>query len=67
VNIEGSSFLHFDDWRGRSGHPSWVRNFMIPATIRGRARKEKALKSIENKAEDKRLTKRKRHGTKRVS
>ena len=62
VNVEGKSWLHFDDWQGKSGHPAWMRNFMIPATMRGRARKEKALKNIENKVKDKELTKRKRHG-----
>ena len=20
-NVEGSAFLHFDDWKGKSGHP----------------------------------------------
>jgi hypothetical protein len=60
VNVEGSSFLHFDDWRGKSGHPSWIRNFMIPAMMKGRTKKEKALKKIENKTKDKLLAKRKR-------
>ena len=22
VNVEGKSFLHFDDWKGKSGHPA---------------------------------------------
>ncbi len=56
VNVEGSSWLHFDDWRGKSGHPLWMKNFMIPTVMKHRARKEKALKNIDNKAKDKRLT-----------
>ena len=60
VNVEGSSWLHFEDWRGKSGHPLWMKNFMIPSTIKQRARKEKALERIENKAKDKNLGKLKR-------
>jgi hypothetical protein len=56
VNVEGSSFLHFDDWNGNSGHPLWMKNFMIPATRRGRARKEKALERINNKEREKLLS-----------
>jgi hypothetical protein len=58
VNIEGSAWLHFDDWRGKSGHPSWMRNWMIPATGRLRARKEEALEILDNKAKDRNLTRR---------
>lgn len=65
VNVEGSGFLHFDDWQGRSGHPLWMKNFMIPARMRGRSRKERALRDIENKERDKNLTLRKRHKTSR--
>jgi hypothetical protein len=60
VNVEGSPCLHFDDWRGKSGHPLWMRNFMIPATKKGRARKEKALDRIKAKEKGKGLMKRKR-------
>ena len=59
VNIEGSPWLHFDDFRGQSGHPSWIRNFMMPTMKKLRARKEKALRSIDRKTKDKNLTKRK--------
>jgi hypothetical protein len=62
VNVEGLSWLHLDDWRGKSGHPSWMRNFMIPTMMKCRAKKEKALKNFENKAKDKNLTTRKQHG-----
>jgi hypothetical protein len=60
VNVEGASWLHLDDWNGKSGHPSWMRNFMIPALKKSRAKKEKALEGIHRKAKDKNLTKRKR-------
>jgi hypothetical protein len=63
VNVRSKSNLHFEDWRGNSGHPLWMKNFMIPATTRGRARKAKALRDIEDKAKDKRLTLRKRHAS----
>jgi hypothetical protein len=67
VNVEGSSWLHFGDWWGKSGHPSWMRNWMIPTTMRGRARKERALDNLENKAKDKNLTRRKRQGATQAS
>ena len=60
VNVEGSSFLHFRDWEGKSGHPLWMRNFMIPKTMKARAHMESLLKSIERKHKDKNLTMRKR-------
>ena len=46
VNVEGSSWLHFDDWKGKSGHPLWMKNFMIPTTKKARVRKEMALEMI---------------------
>jgi hypothetical protein len=62
VNVESTSWLHFADWRGKSGHPLWMKNLMIPATKKHRARKEKALERIDNKVKDKNLSKRKRRG-----
>ncbi|MBO0698811.1 MAG: hypothetical protein J2P46_10485 [Zavarzinella sp.] len=58
VNVEGSSWLHMDDWRGKSGHPSWIKNQMIPAVKRVRAKKEKALETIDDRAKGKKLAKR---------
>ena len=58
VNVEGSAFLHFDDWKGKSGHPLWMTNFMIPTTKRGRAKKEKALEALTNKEREIRLKQR---------
>jgi hypothetical protein len=57
-NVEGSAFLHFDDWNGKSGHPLWMKNVMIPATKRARAKKEKTLEAIRNKEREKRLKQR---------
>lgn len=51
-NIEGLSWFHFDDWRGNSGHPDWVRNKMIPATKRMIIKAEKQLENIEKKIKD---------------
>lgn len=62
VNVESLSWLHFDDWRGKSGHPLWMRNFMIRATKIARDRKEKALDAICNKDKGKNLARRKRNG-----
>jgi hypothetical protein len=61
VNVEGSSFLHFDDWLGKSGHPSWMKNVAMPVMMKYRARKERALESIDTKAKDKELTTRRRY------
>jgi hypothetical protein len=59
VNVEGSSWLHFGDFNGKSGHPLWMQNFMIPTSKGARAKKEKALKTILNKEREKRLKERK--------
>ncbi len=60
VNVEGTYFLHFDDWNGKSGHPLWMKNVMMPATQRHRARKEKALLRISRENKNKRIKQRKR-------
>ncbi len=57
VNVEGTSFLHFKDWEGKSGHPLWMRNHMIPTTARHRSKKEKALRKIADKVKDKDVSK----------
>ena len=61
VNVRGTSFKHFKDWKGKSGHPLWMKNVMIPRSLKGRGRKERALRTIENKVRGKQLTMRKRH------
>jgi len=60
INVDSSSWLHLGDWRGRSGHPSWMRNWMIPSLKKSRARKEKALEIIDKKAKDKNLLRHRR-------
>ncbi len=62
VNVEGSTWLHLGDWQGKSGHPLWMKNYMIPTLMKLRARQEKALKNIGSKNKDKELTRRKRQG-----
>lgn len=59
-NVESSSWLHLKDWEGNSGHPLWMKNFMIPATKRARARKEEALERITTKDKEKKSQKRRK-------
>src|SRR4051794_10498756 len=61
-NVESSWFLHLRDWEGKSGHPLWMKNFMIPATTRFRSRKEKALERIIAMKKEKRIQRRKHQG-----
>jgi hypothetical protein len=35
VNVRGTSWLHFEDWKGKSGHPAWMKNYMMPRTMKG--------------------------------
>jgi hypothetical protein len=65
VNVESSSFLHFRDWKGHSGHPLWVQNHMIPVLLRSRTRQEEKMRTLEDRAKDKRLSLRKQRGRKR--
>jgi hypothetical protein len=60
VNVGGRAFLHLDDWNGRSGHPLWMKNHMIPATEWRRARDERALHRVIREAKEKRRTQRRR-------
>jgi hypothetical protein len=61
VNVESSSWLHLEDWNGKSGHPLWMKNHMIPATKKIRTRMERALETINKKSKGKRLKQRKKH------
>ena len=62
VNVKGTaSWLHLGDWKGKSGHPLWMKNHMIPSTERSRAGKVRALKKIATKAKAKRLKERRRN------
>src|SRR5262245_7189662 len=58
VNIESNSFLHFSDWNGNSGHPKWMKNYMIPRAKRAQATMEKNLEQIRIKRKRQRLHKR---------
>jgi hypothetical protein len=60
VNIRGSDWLHLANWNGKSGHPLWMRNRMIPSTQRTITEKERALQKIGTKAKEKGLKERKR-------
>lgn len=62
VNIRGTaSWLHLGDWKGKSGHPLWMKNHMIPSTQRSRAGKVRALEKLATKAKEKRLKERRRN------
>jgi hypothetical protein len=60
INIESTSAFHLSDWKGKSGHPEWMRNVMIPKLLKQRARIERMLESMSTKTKDKKLTKVKR-------
>jgi hypothetical protein len=60
VNVEGKKFLHIDDWQGRSGHPKWMKNFMIPTMMKRLTTKRRILKQYDNRTKDKKITLRKR-------
>ncbi len=62
VNVEGTSFLHLQDWDGKSGHPLWMRNHMVPTTMKYRAKREKIQRKNDDKAKDKDITTIKRMG-----
>jgi hypothetical protein len=61
VNVRGkASWLHLGDWKGKSGHPLWMKNHMIPSTQKSQAGKVRAIEKIATKAKEKRLKERKR-------
>ena len=60
VNVESTSFCHFSDWKGQSGHPLWMKNYAIPAMKRALARFEKRLDRIAARQKDKRSQNRRR-------
>jgi hypothetical protein len=61
VNVRSRSFLHSKDWEGKSGHPLWMRNFMIPTVKKALARKEKALERVIAKEKQKNIHQRRRN------
>jgi hypothetical protein len=61
-NVRGTaSWLQMGDWKGKSGHPLWMKNHMIPSTQRSRAEKVRALEKLDTKAKEKRLKERRRN------
>ncbi len=54
-HVEGSAWLHMDDWRGRSGHPKWIANWMILNIKKVIADKEKGLERIATRTNKKKL------------
>jgi hypothetical protein len=62
VNVEGLSFLHLGDWHGKSGHPLWMKNYLIPSTLKQRARTERKLEGIVIKEKAKVISMRRRRG-----
>lgn len=62
VNIKGKSRFYTGDWKGQSGHPSWMRNVMIPAWTRHRAKQERTLEAIAKRAKARELRQRKVRG-----
>ena len=60
VNVRGKSWLHLDDWKGKSGHPLWMKNHMIPTLAKARVRTEKTMERIDLKDKKKELAIRRR-------
>ena len=58
VNVRNDSWLHLEDWTGRSGHPLWMKNHMVPRTRKARAKLEATLDRIAAKEKDRRSHKR---------
>ena len=62
VNVRAfPGWLHLSDWKGKSGHPLWMKSHVIPSTKRVLANKERALKRIATKGKEKELAERTRH------
>lgn len=51
-NIEGRAWLHLDDWTGKSGHPDWVRNFLIPRIKKEIGKCEEVIERISQKEKE---------------
>ena len=67
VNVRSLSWLHLSDWKGKSGHPLWMKRHMIPSTEKFRARRERTLERIDIKSKEKQLKERTRPRVKRSS
>ncbi len=61
VNVRGfPSWLKLSDWKGKTGHPLWMKSHMIPTTQKSRVGKERALEKIATKTKDLQLKERRR-------
>ena len=60
VNVRGFDWLHLSDWKGKSGHPLWMKNHMIPSTKRKMTERESAIEKISTKTKEKQLQDRRR-------
>lgn len=58
VNVEGTGFLHLDDWNGNSGHPKWVQNKLIPTLEKALAEGEKRQSKRKDRKKDRQITER---------
>jgi hypothetical protein len=58
VNVRSSSWLHLEDWKGRSGHPLWMKNHMVPRTKKAQAKLEAALERVADRERDRKSRKR---------
>ena len=65
VNVRSASWLHLEDWTGRSGHPLWMKNHMVPRTRKARAELEATLDRIAVKEKDRRSHQRRPSGSRR--
>jgi hypothetical protein len=55
INSESNDWLHLSDWRGKSGHPLWMKNVMVPGLEKSRAKAERRFETYERKCADIRL------------
>jgi len=60
VNVRACDWLHLSDWKGKSGHPLWMKNRMIPSVKKMMTERERALEKIAAKTKERRLKERKR-------
>ncbi len=60
VNVQSFDWLHLSDWNGKSGHPLWMKNYMIPSIKRMMTESERALEKITSKTKARRIKERRR-------
>lgn len=58
INVEGTGFLHLDDWHGNSGHPKWVENKLIPTLEKSLVEHERRKAKRKDKKKDREITER---------